>query len=237
MTREESVRRLRSAFGLDPLNLADFDLALTHRSYGFESGTRQDNERLEFLGDAIIGAVASEFLYARDAHANEGLMSKRRARLVSRTQLGRRALALGLDEVILLGRGERESGGAQRASTLGSALEALVGIVYLRLGWAAAHAFTLEHILQPLAASESDAAVDIDDAKSALQEWTQQYLHLVPTYTRLTEEGPMHARVFRVQVSVAGRVLAEGSGPRIKLAENEAAKRALDQLRSNPSAE
>lgn len=228
---EERLRRFEADFGLTGLALSDLALALTHRSFAYENNLSEDNERLEFLGDAVIATITSEFLYELDSQADEGTLSKRRAHLVSRMMLGRRALEMGLDGLIRLGRGERETGGARRRSTLGSALEALVGIIYLRLGYEAARGFGRCHILEALFRLDGTELAE-GDYKSALQEWAQQHLKTVPTYVRLGDEGPDHEKQFFVQVELAGQVLAQASGQRIKLAENEAARLALEKVRS-----
>ncbi|MCL5271562.1 MAG: ribonuclease III [bacterium] len=213
---------------MDPASL---DQALTHRSFAFENNLAYDNERLEFLGDAIIAAVTSEYLYTTHPEADEGRLSKLRAHLVSRQLLGRRAGEMGLGGIILLGRGERETGGGKRWSILGSALEALVAVVYLRLGYATASQFIRRSILQPLAGVVPPRGVG-DDFKSALQEWAQRVCRIVPVYARVGEEGPADSKSFHVEVKVAGRLLARGSGARIKAAENDAARRALDKIKA-----
>jgi ribonuclease III len=223
--RPELLKNFCYAHGLAALAPEDVDWALTHRSYAYETGAARDNERIEFLGDAVLSAIVSEYLYAQHPAATEGELSKLRAQIVSRATLGERAVALGLGELILLGRGERETGGARRKSTLGSALEALIGLLYLRLGFAAAREFVHAHILARLEAKEL-----AEDYKSALQEWAQREYHLVPKYTRVAHTGPEHNKLFTVQVEVAGRVLAQAEGPRIKRAENEAARLAIQNL-------
>ena len=227
--REEIRGRFLTDLDLTDLSPGDFDLALTHRSFAYETGAGDDNERLEFLGDAFIGAITSEYLFTTHPEASEGELSKRRARLVSRHLLGRRAQQLGLGELLRLGRGERDSGGAERLSTLGSALEALVGTVYLRLGFERARRFVLRQLLEGLVGLETSER-SRDDFKSLLQEWAQQHAGTVPIYTRLGEEGPDHEKRFFVEVSLGGQVLAKASGARIKHAENEAARLALEQL-------
>jgi ribonuclease-3 len=229
-SRPAALQGFLDAHDLTGLTHEDLDLALTHRSYAYENNLRTDNERLEFLGDAIIAAVTAEYLFEADPEADEGMLSKRRARLVSRGVLGSLALEIGLGQLILLGRGERETGGARRVSTLGSALEAVVGIVYLRLGFARARGFLRRSVLD--AVMESGDVSDLqEDYKSVLQEWSQQQYKCVPVYSPLAEEGPDHDKRFHVQVSVDGRVLAEGRGRRIKFAENDAARLALETTR------
>lgn len=227
--REPLLRRFMQDYELTELSPRDFDLALTHRSHAYETGGGEDNERLEFLGDAVIAAITSEYLYKTDPEADEGLLSKRRSRLVSRHLLGRRAQDMGLGELLLLGRGERDTGGAQRRSILGSALEALIGVVYLRLGYDAARRFAEAHVLESLVQLD-EIEFSHEDFKSELQEWAQSHYKKVPRYTRLGDEGPDHDKKFFVQVELAGQVLAQASGVRVKLAENEAARLALEKI-------
>lgn len=216
--------------GLDALEPADAEWALTHSSFAGEHPGTEDNERLEFLGDALLAAISSEYLFEQDPQADEGELSNRRSRLVSRALLGRRAADLGLGELVRLGRGERETGGARRRSVIGSAIEALVGVVFLRLGFAAARTFTRRHIIEPLATELARDAEWVDH-KTALQLWTQKRFKCVPAYRLLAEDGPDHDRTFRVSVEVEGRELARGAGRRIKSAENDAARQALEGLR------
>lgn len=229
LQREEVLRRFMQDYNLTQLPPRDFDLALTHRSYAYETGGGEDNERLEFLGDSVISSITSEYLYLNDPAASEGALSKVRSRLVSRSLLGRRAQDLGLGDLMLLGRGERDSGGAQRTSTLGSALEALVGVIYLRLGYEAARDFVRRHVLESLVQIDELERAH-EDYKSMLQEWAQSHFKKVPTYRRLGEEGPDHDKKFFVAVVLDGQELARGGGARIKHAENEAARLALEKI-------
>ncbi len=226
--RQQAVEQFRLRFGLERLAPEDLDWSLTHRSFSFEAGLAHDNERLEFLGDALLSAVTAEYLCERRPEAREGPLSKRRAHLVSRPVLGRRALAMGLGEIILLGLGERGTGGTHRLSVLGSALEAVVGVVYLRLGWDACRQFVRLHLLSELDRDEPDE----EEWKTSLQELTQRQWKVVPVYRRLEEAGPAHERRFLVGVEVQGRELARATGRRIKEAENEAARLALAVLRA-----
>jgi len=228
-TREQLRCRFMAGHGLTALEPENLDRAFTHRSYAYEMGLSGDNERLEFLGDAFLSAVTSEYLYEHFPDAAEGTLSKHRSQLVSRTVLGRRAEEMGFGPLMLLGRGERETGGAHRRSTLGSALEALIAVLYLSLGYAPMREFIRRHVLDVLFET---APIDLvhGDFKSALQETLQRRLKKIPSYTVLAEEGPDHDKRFLVQVEVAGRVLAQASGERIKIAENEAARLALEKI-------
>lgn len=228
--RRQALRQFQSDYGLERLASEDLDWSLTHRSFAFEAGLARDNERLEFLGDAILSALTAEFLYQMHPDAPEGVLTKRRARMVSRASIGRHAISMGIGSIILLGQGERDTGGAHRLSVLGSALEAIIGIVYVQLGYDAARAFVRRHILEGLAAEHADEPA-AGDHKSALQELTQRLFKEVPAYRRLGEEGPPHERRFLVGVELQGRELARASGLRVKEAQNEAARLALDILR------
>lgn len=230
-SRAERLRRFLVAHSLPQLELEDLELALTHRSFAHEQSLSADNERLEFLGDALLTAIAAEYLYEQTPALAEGEMTRRRARLVSRETLGRYARQIGLGELILLSRGEIDTGGRERLSIAGSALEAIVGILYLRHGFDAARRYVRDEIIASLTTG-ADLEGDARDYKTELQEWTQRLHKQVPQYRRVSEEGPAHDRRFTVQVIVADEILGEATGTRVKGAENAAARLALDVLRS-----
>jgi ribonuclease III len=229
--REVLLRSFLKSFDLESLAPERVDLALTHRSYANELGTGQDNERLEFLGDAVIASVCSDYLFHEFAQSDEGDLSKLRSHIVSRNMLGKRAREMGMGPLLLLGKGEGKSGGHLRRSLLGSALEALVGVLYLDEGYARTMAFVREQIVKPLL-EELGRDTRIGDFKSGLQEWSQARSGAVPVYRVVEEHGPDHNKTFTVEVEVEGRAIARGEGPRIKHAENDAARRALEQLRA-----
>jgi ribonuclease-3 len=229
----ERMRFFLQSHGCADLPLDALNVALTHRSYAYEASSPADNERHEFLGDALISAVTSEALFESDPEANEGALSKRRSRLISRAVLGRRAIEMGIGDIILLGRGERETGGARRRSILGSALEAIVAAIYLNLGYDRTRAFVREHILDKL--DQAPGAERLaEDYKSTLQEWSQQHLRVIPVYSLVSEDGPDHDKHFTVRVILNERELAQGSGRRIKSAENDAARQALLRIQESP---
>lgn len=234
--REVLLDRFQREFGLETLPTGDLDLAFTHRSYAFENDTEQDNERLEFLGDALISAICSQLLFETNPDAQEGELSKRRSRLVSRDMLGRRANQMGIGPLLLLGRGERQTGGGRRRSVVGSALEALVGMVCLKQGYEETTRFVRRHIIEPLIEQTGQDKLH-GDYKSALQEWAQQHYDCVPVYRRLAESGPDHAKAFTVEVAVGGRPLGAGQGTRIKQAENAAAHNALAKIKEDETSE
>lgn len=202
--------------------------ALTHRSYAAENGDMPDNERLEFLGDAVIGAVAADFVFHHFPDDPEGALSKKKGFLVSRSELAKRAEEIALGDLVRLGRGEESSGGRRRASILGSALEALVGALCRVRPIDEVRPFLRRRILEPgLAGLDNQAHLD---AKSRLQEIAQQRGWDVPTYRKTDESGPPHARTFTVEVYVQERRMGVGSGRRIKTAEDRAARQAYENL-------
>jgi ribonuclease-3 len=226
--RFEAIQAFLDRLGLDGLRAESFEQAFTHRSYAFEHAGVPDNERLEFLGDAVLGAAAAEFLYERFPNASEGELSKMKAFLVSRRELGQRARDLGMDALLLLGRGEDSSGGRERHSVVGSALEAFVGALFLMRENEALKRLTVERVLEPgVSLLERHSHPDY---KSRLQELVQKLQKETPRYHVVSQDGPAHSRSFVVEVWVGDRALARGEGQRIKSAENQAAQEAWRKL-------
>ncbi len=203
--------------------------ALTHSSYANEQAEAVgDNERLEFLGDAVIELALSQYLYVEWPDMPEGELTKIRAWAVSEWGLAPVAQELGLGPLARLGRGEELSGGHERPALLADLFEALVGALYLEKGWPVASAF----VVTCLEATVSDLMVSTAemDAKSALQELLQERYGQSPVYEVVNTEGPDHAKQFRVQVRLDDRILGAGDGSRKKDAEQEAAREALSCL-------
>jgi ribonuclease-3 len=216
------------------LPVRDLDLlaqALVHSSWLHEhpDSARGHNERLEFLGDAIVNLVVSEALYQRHPGDDEGVLSARRAAIVSTAGLASLALRLDLGAELLLGEGENQRGGRLRSSLLASAFEAVVGAIYLDVGWDAARAWLLDHAAEELAADS--ALTSLKSPKSRLQEHTQRTTGERPTYRLLDATGPDHEKRFRVEVIVGGRALGVGDGSSRREAETRAAAEALEVLR------
>ncbi len=221
----EWVRR----FGLPgPPSYDLINQALTHRSWRVENNVEIDNERLEFLGDAVIGLAATDYLYETHPDESEGALSKMRAAMVSRKILGKLAIDLGLAPLLLLGIGEEASGGRQRASTLGSALEAVCGALHLLFSYDILGEPLRRNLIIP--AEKMARGRVLVDYKSQLQEWTQQKYQQIPRYNLIDESGPDHQKEFVVEVWIANNRVARGRGPRKKMAENEAARLAVKQL-------
>ncbi len=204
--------------------------ALTHRS-----ATEQHNERLEFLGDAVLATVISTLLYRAFAEADEGDLSRIRANLVREESLHRAALAIELPPLLRLSEGEWRSGGTQRASILADALEAIVGAVYLDGGYEAAHALVTR--LFGDAINHADAQSWGKDAKTELQEWLQGRKLAVPVYRIVATAGQAHTQTFDVECAVQSLGLTgRGVGRSRRAAEQEAARALLTELKTNQTA-
>jgi ribonuclease-3 len=217
------------------LPVRDLDLlqqALIHSSYLHEHRDLAPghNERLEFLGDSVVSLAISDALYRRHPGDDEGVLSARRASIVSTAGLARLASRLELGEYLLLGEGESQRGGRRRPTLLASAFEALVGALYLDLGYGAASGFVAA-LAGPELTSDRPLGA-LKSPKSRLQEYTQRLSGERPQYRLLDAVGPDHDKIFRVEVVVGGRVLGVGHGRSRRLAETEAAADAIDSLRN-----
>ena len=216
------------------LPVRDLDLlqqALIHSSYLHEHRdlAAGHNERLEFLGDSVVSLAISDALYRRHPDDDEGVLSARRASIVSTAGLARLAHRLELGEYLFLGEGESQRGGRRRPALLASAFEALVGALYLDLGYDAASGFVTALAAPELTRDRPLGA--LKSPKSRLQEYTQRLSGERPQYRLVDAVGPDHDKVFRVEVSVAGRVVGVGHGHSRRVAETEAAAHGIDALR------
>jgi ribonuclease-3 len=206
--------------------------ALTHKSYlqGKQEVGQRDNERLEFLGDAVLAFVISEYVTSACPASREGELSKVKARLVSGHSLGQVAQRLKLGEWLRLGRGEEKTKGREKTSLLANALEAVIAAIYLDGGIEVARSFILRIFQPELKGIDGSQAGTLDwDYKSRLQEWSHKHYETVPTYRTIQESGPDHEKAFDVEVLVKGRVLGCGKGKTRKDAEQQAARQALEQ--------
>jgi ribonuclease III len=201
--------------------------ALTHRSFSAEH-----NERLEFLGDAVLSLGVSALLYARHGGSDEGDLTRVRAHLVREDSLHRAALALGVPEVLRMSEGESRGGGALRPSLLADAVEAVIGAVFLDSGYEAAQALVQRLFGEVIQATEAESWSK--DAKTELQEWLQARKLPVPAYRITATRGQAHAQTFEVECAVAALGLTEqGVGKSRRSAEQEAARRMLDALKAS----
>ena len=224
---EHRVEALQQRTGYRFKDPALLSRALTHRSYGTDH-----NERLEFLGDAVLSLVISSLLYQRFGVSDEGDLTRVRAHLVREDSLHRMALQLGLPEILRLGEGEARGGGARRASILADALEALIGATFLDGGFEAASA-VVEGLFGEIIET-TDLSSWSKDPKTELQEWLQGRRLPVPVYRIRATRGQAHAQTFEVECSVPALNLMEsGEGRSRRAAEQEAARRMLDALRAS----
>ena len=218
--------RLRAVLGVDvddPL----LELALTHRSYAYEKGGLPTNERLEFLGDAVLGIAVTERLYRAHPDLPEGQLAKLRASVVNMHALAGVARELGLGELMYLGRGEEMTGGRDKDSILGDAVEAILGAVHLQNGIEVSRAL-VERLFGDLMTTAPQLGAGLD-WKTSLQELTAARGLGVPEY-RMTAEGPDHAKEFTATVVIAGDDLGLGTGRTKKDAEQKAARAAYGTL-------
>lgn len=221
---------LAGRLGLDLRDPSLLHQALVHSSYLHEhpDAATTHNERLEFLGDAVVNLAISHAVYLRHPEDDEGLLSARRAAIVSTTGLARLATRISLGDELLLGEGEATRGGRRRPSLLASAFEAVCGALYLDLGYEATCRWLLA-----LASPELEritTLTNLKSPKSRLQERTQQTTGERPQYRVVDASGPDHEKTFRIEVAVNGRALGWGVGPSRRVAETAAAEQALAAL-------
>lgn len=217
------------------VHLGDDELlktALTHRSYAFEHGGLETNERLEFLGDAVLALVVTDFIFHELPDAAEGRLAKLRAAAVRTSVLAEVGREVGLGAFVRLGRGERASGGADKDSILADTFEAVLGAIYLARGFEGASQVVRRLFVDKLRELATRGAAL--DYKTSLQELAAARFNALPVYV-LEEEGPDHAKRFTATVRVGGDVFGGGTGHSKKLAEQAAAREAYRRLMSESS--
>ena len=227
------LAELQKSLGISFSDPSLLEQALVHGSYLNENPgfALTSNERLEFLGDAVLGLVVAEKLYRDFSQFSEGEMTRLRAALVRRDALARVARAIRLGDYLYLGKGEEASGGRRKPSNLAGALEAVIAAIFLDQGLTATKAVILRLFNEELERVVSRGT--LVDYKSRLQELTQAKQQPAPIYQLVEAEGPAHDRRFTVEVRIGDTVLGRGSGKSKKMAETEAAYSALQQLSSN----
>jgi ribonuclease III len=206
--------------------------ALIHQSYLNEHGgeRHESNERLEFLGDAVLGAVVADALYAQYPQRSEGDLTVMRASLIRRATLARWGRQFDLGSMVLLGRGDERSGGRDRDTLLSQLFEAVIGAVYLERGYEGAREVIAPFVLADLRSGDVDTAAQ--DPKSRLQQRSHAVFGVAPTYEQIEAVGPDHSPVFTFRVTVGDRVSAEGTGRSKQDAQQQAAILALSALES-----
>ncbi len=219
------VKELQNRIGYTFRDEKLMENALTHSSYANERGKSRifSNERLEFLGDSVLGFVTAEHLFEKYPSRPEGEMTRIRAELVCEHSLAATAETLELGAVLLLGKGEEQNGGRTRKSILADAVEALLAAIYLDGGMEPARTFVLDHIL-------AEKPTELTDYKTALQERVQSAGGLSPQYRIIDEYGPDHAKTFVARVEIGGEPAGEGSGRTKKEAEQAAARAAMESM-------
>ena len=232
-------------------NLALFDLALTHRSYANENPSEKvDNERLEFLGDAVLGFAIAQMLYTMYPTINEAQLTHLRSRLVDEKQLGKLGAELGLGAKMRLGKGAAKDGGRNNPSLLNDTFEAILGAYFLDAGIELVRDYIVE-IFQPLAKTLVDRSLSTDsndsqnltqpqatfiDSKNAFQQWSLANYQIAPQYQIIAESGPDHNKQFTAQVLILGKVYGVGTGRRKQEAEKKAALAAMSNINTNSEA-
>jgi len=214
---------LREALGNPELGPELLERALTHRSFAYENGGLPTNERLEFLGDSVLGVVVTDTLFREHPDLSEGRLAKLRAAVVNARALAEVARTIGLGEHIKLGRGEESTGGRDKASILSDTVEAVIGAVYLSAGFEGAS--RVVHLLfDPLMESAARLGAGLD-WKTSLQELSAEHALGVPEYV-IEDEGPDHEKTFTAQVQVGDELYGHGTGRSKKEAEQQAAETA-----------
>ncbi len=226
----EHIQAAESAIGVSFHDKTLLQRALTHRSYlnEFPEFPHADNERLEFLGDAVLGFLVAAYLYHRFPEQQEGYLTALRSVVVRRDTLAELARQSSLGIYLLMGHGEAESGGRERAATLSAAFEALIGALFLDQGLSAVEDFLLPAVDPVLESIQRQS--HYKDPKSRLQELAQSSLQLTPHYQTVSAEGPDHKKIFTVEVVLGEEVYGVGVGQSKRKAEQLAAEQALERL-------
>ncbi len=225
--RARQLNRLQGELGYRFVDIDRLDRALMHSSYVHEQAEppAASNERLEFLGDAVLELVVTEFLFQRFPEASEGQLSKARSGVVNESRLADTARRLSLGDYLLLGRGEQAQGGNEKNSLLADAMEALLAAIYLDGGLEPVRGL-VHRVLSP-AAERALSRAPRRDYKTRLQERVQELMHVTPRYKLVEASGPDHDRRFLVALLVAGSEVARGEGRSKKEAEQKAARQGL----------
>ena len=231
--RQHDLLELAGRLGVSLSNLGLLHQALTHTSYANEARHQKivHNERLEFLGDAVLELATSTYLFTHFPKLPQGEMTKARASVVCETTLSQRAAALRLGEYLLLGHGEVTTGGRTRPSILADAFEAVIGAIYMDQGWEVASAYVLAQLQEDLRMVETGH--NLQDYKTILQELVQKRFEQGVCYELINESGPDHAKCFEFAVKINGETCGTGTGRSKKEAEQHAAHEALCRLKKN----
>ncbi|MFW5807509.1 MAG: ribonuclease III [Spirochaetota bacterium] len=227
--RLKELNRLQQGLNVRFANKNLLNQSLTHRSYANEStGNIRENERLEYLGDSVLGLVINEYLFKHFDDYHEGDLAKIKSTVVSEEMLATAACEIGIGSYILLGKGEENSGGRTRPSILANTVEALIGAMYLDCGLKQTKKFILNVFKKYI--DQVDKIPNMRDPKTTLQELVQKKYREKPEYLLLRSEGPDHKKLFTVVLSIKGKVIIEGTGTSKRRAEVDAARKVLAKI-------
>ncbi len=222
----QPLEMLEKKIGIKFKNYQLLEEALTHKSFSMEDGRTSFNERLEFLGDSILNASVTDFLFKRYPDEDEGKLSKLKSHLVAKPSLVKWAKDLKIGPFIRMSTSEEATGGRERDSIIANAVEALIGAVYLDQGFDRAHGFILQKLSQRKRIVETDY-------KSKLQELIQKKFRMPPTYILVGEDGPDHNKIFHMEARIKKKLLGKGQGRSKKESEQAAARAALKKIRKS----
>ncbi len=222
--RREALAAFQKRIGARWKSNELLDLALTHRSHLSETAQSPNNEKLEFLGDAVLGVIVASFLFTKHVDKTEGDLARIKSFVVSEDTLSEIGLELGLDKLVKLGKGEELSGGRNKKTLIADAVEAIIGSLYVDQGFRKAEIF-VRKLMEPEIAKVL-ANRHRKDYKTLLQDFAQKYYKSYPSYTVVGKDGPDHERVFRVTCKLGSREYGPGSGHSKKEAERDAASMA-----------
>jgi ribonuclease-3 len=223
------ISQLEELLGYEFRNKEILLESITHRSYSAENDIKYDNQRLEFLGDSVLEIVLTEYLFNRYPAAAEGHLTKMRSALVQQDALAYLARKIGLNDYLMMGKGEFDSNGHHRDSTLSDAFESLIGAFYLDAGTLEAVRKFIIPLIEKNYPEPAEKLIDLNP-KGALQEYTQKQWNSSPCYNTIEVSGPDHEPSYKVSVSVRGKVIGHGEAVKRKLAESAAARNALIYL-------
>lgn len=228
--RKQALNEFISSLDIEIKDISLLNLALTHSSYVNEHKEKKlkSNEKLEFLGDAVLGLIISDYLYKLYPDFTEGDLSKVKGRIVSAASLYKKGKEVKIGEYLLLGKGEAISGGRYRSSSVADAFESLIGAIYLDNGIKKTTDFILKYFAEEI--DKIRIEKEDKDYKSKLQELTQSKYKCAPVYRVVTEKGPEHKKIFEIEVLMNNGVIGKGSGRSKKEAQQSAAKSALDKM-------
>lgn len=225
-SRREKLEKFQKIIGVEWKNIELLNQALTHSSYAKPLNLEEvrDNERMEFLGDAVLELVVADYLFRKYSHLNEGELSRLRSALVSEDNLARHARKLKIGDYLLVGKDQEEI--RSQDTVLADTYEAIIGALYLDRGLRIVRKFIMNLFLE-----EGELLIRTRDFKSLLQEYTQSVYRKLPRYEVIEEKGPDHKKMFRVKVKINGKVVGVGWGPSKKKAEKVAAERAFRKIK------